>query len=81
MGKRKKHKGPNVPPYTGWRPRSMRRKGKGKTVAVGDANSRKAKRTRLGNAKQRYLYKSAKGHKHPDYSRLCRVADKLNGKR
>ena len=40
---------------------------------------RNAKRSRLGNSKQRAIYISAKGHKHPEYGLICTKADQLNG--
>lgn len=65
-----------LPPYTGWRPFSLRA---GRHRHEGDRGS---KRSRLGNAADRALYKSAKGHKQAArYAELCKVADQLNGNR
>lgn len=41
---------------------------------------RQQKRSRLGNGKDRALYKSAKAARHPKYGRLCARADALNGR-
>lgn len=46
----------------------------------GNSQSREGKRSRLGNSKQRALYKSAKAYKHKDYSHLCQKADRLNNR-
>lgn len=59
---------------SGWSPRSMRKSKNGMD------GSRKAKRTRLGNSKQRSIYISAHGYMHPEYGAICRRADKLNGR-
>ena len=61
-----------IPPYTGWRPRSMRF---GKSRHEGDRGS---KRKRMGNREDRAIYTSAKGWKHPRYGILCALADSLN---
>lgn len=63
-----------IPPYSGWRPRSMRF---GKHRHEGE---RKAKREQLGNSRDRAIYKSAHGYKNPRWGVLCRIADLLNGK-
>jgi hypothetical protein len=61
-----------IPPYNGWRPR------KAKGGHGGGSTDREAKRTKLGNSKQRAIYKSAHGYKSPEYSMLCARADALN---
>lgn len=63
--------------YSGWRPRSMRQ---GKSKHESD---RGTKRSRLGNARDRALYKSPRAQRsNPEaYARLCRVADGLNGRK
>jgi hypothetical protein len=68
---------PKAPPYSGWKPRSMRM---GKSRHESD---RVAKRGRLGNRHDRALYKSAKGHEtNPTrYAQLCRVACQMVYKR
>lgn len=67
---------PDIPAYSGWSPRSMR-SGGGSTET---GPQREAKRSRLGNSKQRAIYKSAKGHLHNEYSALCKRADKINNR-
>lgn len=66
----------NIAPYTGWTPRSMRM-GRNRS----ETSDRSAKRSRLGNARDRFLYKSAKGWKsNPTrYGQLCVVANHLHG--
>jgi len=69
-----------LPPYSGWRPRELR---KGRGGAGKDAQS-SSKRTRLSKAKaDRVLYCSSKGHLHnPErYLELCAKADQINGMR
>jgi hypothetical protein len=68
-----------VAPYTGWRPRSMR-KGRG---GSGDTSaSRNQKRSRLGNRLDRNFFCWAKAPKSdPErYARLSKISDKLNGR-
>lgn len=48
----------------------------GRAKHEGDRGS---KRSRLGSAHDRALYRSAKGHKTVRYAQLCKVADALNG--
>jgi len=58
--------------YSGYRPRAMRQ---GRAKHEGD---RGTKRARLGNARDRWIYKSAKGYKiQPRYGELCHIADQL----
>lgn len=67
-----------IPPYSGWRPYSMRH-GRGSSQG---AKEKVAKRIRLSKAKSdRLLYTSAKGYKrNPErYAELCKKADSLNG--
>lgn len=64
-----------IPPYSGWRPASMRWK-----AGSSDAN-RGSKRDNLGSASDRFIYKSAHGYRHPEYGRLCRRADTLNNRK
>lgn len=67
----------NIPPYSGWRPRSMRL-GKNRS----ETSDRSAKRSRLGNARDRFLYKSVGGKwSNPSlYKKLCQRVDGLHGK-
>ena len=63
-----------IPHYSGWKPRSLRNS----KASSETGEKRGAKRSRLGNAKQRAIYIHAKAYKHPEYSTLCVRADKLN---
>lgn len=56
-----------------WRARRNTRKPSSET-----GPKRETKRKRLGNSKQRGLYKSAHGHKSNEYGALCVRADILN---
>jgi len=57
-----------------WRPRNMR------SNKASSDSSRNEKRSRLGNRRDRNLYKHAKGHKIDAnrYAQLCKVADGMN---
>ncbi len=50
-------------------------------MAVGGGQDKEAKRSRLGNRRQRALYKHAKGKTLTtgEYERLCQKADSING--
>lgn len=61
-----------IPPYSGWRPRTN------KGGHGGGSTDREAKRSKLGNSKQRAIYKSAHGYKDNEYGMLCARADALN---
>ena len=68
-----------IPPYSGWRPRSMRF---GRSSSQGDAQ-KSGKRNRLSKAKSdKVLYCSTKGYKQNPgrYNELCAHADRLNGR-
>ena len=67
----------DVTDYSGWRPRSMRF-GRGSSET---GPQRETKRSRLGNATDRFIYTSARGHKNNpgQYARVCAMADLLNG--
>lgn len=41
---------------------------------------RQQKRSRLGNAQDRALYKSTKASRNPKYGKLCERADRMNGR-
>jgi hypothetical protein len=43
-----------------------------------EGQGREAKRSRLGNSKQRAIYRSAHAYKSRNYRALCIKADKLN---
>jgi len=66
-----------IPHYSGWRPRAMRAARRSSEGSKG--MQREAKRSRLGNAQDRAIYKSAKGYKNPRYGDLCRRADDIHG--
>lgn len=77
--KKKEHeKKEGPPPYTGWRPRSMRL---GRSSSERGGMQRDAKRSRLGSADDRALYVNCKAHlSNPTrYMQLCKQADSLNG--
>jgi hypothetical protein len=60
-----------IPPYSGWKPRAMRR---GNSKHESD---RGTKRSRLGNRLDRAFYKSCKSHKrNPD--RWMKICTKVN---
>lgn len=63
-----------IPPYTGWRPRSMRN-GKGGGSGSG-GESRNAKRSRVGNGADRSFWKNAHAHRL-DPSRFARLSEKV----
>lgn len=68
-----------IPPYSGWRPRSMRY---GRNNSSGDAQ-KNGKRNRLGKAIDKAIYCIPRVSKmFPEkYTKLCARADELNNRR
>lgn len=62
-----------IAPYRGWRPYGMR---VGRNNHEGD---RGTKRSRLGNSRDRALYRTCKNPSNARYVELCEKADDLNG--
>lgn len=63
--------------YNGWVPRPMRASVPDPKGQERSALSRRSKRLRVLGPGQK-IYISAHGHKHRDYSELCRMADNAN---
>lgn len=69
--------------YTGWLPRALRRGyvNKGGGTGITGPQGRSAKRSRIGNAQDRAIYKNPRVAKmFPDkYAALCRKSDRIFG--
>lgn len=72
----KQKKALDVPPYSGWRPRSMRMRSRG-----GSDPNRDAKRSQLGTKADKMLYCSSRGYKNEPnrYAEICARVDTLKG--